>query len=76
MTGQLPTADTKYDRELGRVSALDREYAVELLADLDDETECDRLEIVAAWLRKARYEAVMADRKHRAALKTAHGETP
>ncbi len=57
---------TPYDAELGKITDEDREYAADLLGDLGDglPTDQDR-EIVAQWLRKVRYEAVIADRKKR-----------
>lgn len=75
MSERLPTADTTYDRELGRITPQDREYAAELVADLDDEiSNTDRLDTAAQWIRKVRYEAVMADRKTRSAQTSAERE--
>ncbi len=56
-----------YDMELGKITDQDREYARDLLEDgLPEETDPHmRLELVAQWFRKVRYEAVMADRKTR-----------
>lgn len=58
----------EYDAELGKITNGDREYARDLLEDdLPEETDVNmRIEIVAQWFRKVRYEAVMADRKLRA----------
>lgn len=57
-----------YDAKLGEITDRDREYAIDLLADLAEaclESEPHRQQIVAEWLRKTRYEAVIADRKVR-----------
>lgn len=63
--GEIGT--TPYDAELGKITDNDREYAIDLVDDLDHENdEGERLRIAAQWLRKAKYEAVMADRKSRA----------
>lgn len=56
---------TPYDQELGRITDEDREYARDLLDDIHDGSTDSAIEIVAQWLRKARYEAVIADRKKR-----------
>lgn len=76
MTERLPTADREYDRELGRITPQDREYAAELVGDIEDEiNDADaQVQIAAEWIRKVRYEAVMADRKRRAALTSGKGE--
>ena len=60
-------ADHVYDTELGQITDQDREYAVHLIADLHgwDLTREEQLRLVAQWLRKARYEAVIADRDKR-----------
>jgi len=65
-----------YDSELGKITDQDREYAADLLGDLADDAPTDlalRMEITASWLRKVRYEAVMADRKMRAVGETIDG---
>lgn len=52
-----------YDPELGTITDQDREYAIDMVNDIDDENDQgERLRIAAEWLRKARYEAVVADR--------------
>lgn len=57
---------TPYDAELGKITAQDHEYAFDLLHDLSmNDPQVDR-ERVALWLRKVRYEAVIADRKKQA----------
>lgn len=59
---------TPYDRELGKITRQDQEYASDLLDDLEEYHSSDRearLVTAAQWLRKARYEAVIADRKTR-----------
>jgi hypothetical protein len=49
-----------YDAELGKITDQDREYALDLLSDLKDETdEASKPYIVMQWLRKVRYEAVI-----------------
>jgi hypothetical protein len=58
-------AHSEYDSELGRITEQDREYAGAMLDDFTD--EWTRLECAAQWLRRVRYEAVMADRKRSAA---------
>lgn len=52
----------QYDRELGKITDQDREYASRLLLDLRDVSPEDELRLVAEWVRKVRYEAVIADR--------------
>ena len=55
-----------YDANLGEITVQDREYALDLMADLEDDNEGQSaLETIAQWFRKVRYEAVMADRKQR-----------
>lgn len=68
MSERLPAADTKYDRELGRVTPQDREYAAELVDDIEEDINdrAAQVETAALWIRKVRYEAVMADRAKRA----------
>ncbi len=57
---------TPYDAELGKITDQDREYAIDLVDDIDEEVDqVERLRIAAQWLRKVRYEAVIADRKSR-----------
>lgn len=59
---------TEYDRELGAITDDDRLNASDVLSDLEEmvtEPRLERVEVVAQWLRKVRYEAVMADRKKR-----------
>lgn len=63
---------TEYDSELGKITDQDREYAGDLIFDYscvytdaagnEDERA---LQVVAEWIRKVRYEAVMADRRTR-----------
>lgn len=60
--------ESQYDADLGRVTDQDRQYAKEILDEIANHTSS--LNDVAEWLRKVRYEAVMADRK----LRDSHGE--
>ena len=53
------------DIELSKITAQDHEYAKDLLEDLAEGMPGEQQTIVAQWLRKSRYEAVMADRKAR-----------
>lgn len=60
------TTGHQYDRELGRITDQDREYAADLISDLKDvETFEEELRLVAEWFRKVRYEAVLEDRDKR-----------
>lgn len=62
----LPLTRTPYDAELGEITEQDREYANDLLSDLQERPRpAPSVEIVAQWLRKVRYEAVIEDRKKR-----------
>lgn len=56
-----------YDRELGRITPQDREYAADLVDDIEDflDDRPGQIEAAAQWIRKVRYEAVMEDRKKR-----------
>lgn len=55
-----------YDEELAKITDQDREYAQDVLDDLAEPGKHETPQsIVAYWLRKVRYEAVMADRKKR-----------
>lgn len=54
-----------YDRELGKITDHDRQSAIDLLDNIYDAQMDERLELVAQWIRKCRYEAVIADRKNR-----------
>ena len=55
-----------YDAELGKITDQDREYAKDLIEDYEEDKEHGiGVATVAEWLRKVRYEAVMADRKAR-----------
>lgn len=67
------TVKHEYDRELGKITEQDREYAGELLMEWDclftknptcstDELDNEAIENTARWLRKVRYEAVLSDR--------------
>ena len=61
-------ATHEYDRELGRITEQDREYAREILDDIADYERTgqgDTIELIAQWLRKVRYEAVIADHAKR-----------
>lgn len=60
----------EYDAELGKITEIDREYARDMLEEIGDSTTVELItveliQIAAEWLRKSRYEAVMADRKNR-----------
>ena len=55
----------KYDRELGKITERDLEYAGDLVTDLNEAPRGDRIRVASEWLRKVRYEAVMADRNRR-----------
>jgi len=62
------TTATPYDTELGKITDQDREYAQELIDGYEQaisEAPGYALQEVAQWLRKVRYEAVIADRKSR-----------
>lgn len=65
LASRSPAPVHEYDRDLGKISDKDREYAVEIMDEIANHTSS--LEDVAQWLRKVRYEAVIADRKMRAA---------
>lgn len=55
-----------YDEKLGEITDQDREYAAELLDDLEmSDPLLQEIQTVAEWFRKVRYEAVIADRKTR-----------
>src|SRR5438874_1290548 len=58
-------AKHEYDRKLGTITAQDREYARDLLDDLNEVDDEPRDELIAVWFRKVRYEAVIADRSAR-----------
>lgn len=54
----------QYDQHLGEITAADRANAADLIDDLAIEFQASgRLETVAEWFRKARYEAVMGERR-------------
>ncbi len=57
----------RYDAELGKITDRDCEEAEDMLEDLDDDINdrATQLRTAAMWLRKVRYEAVIADRKSR-----------
>ena len=57
----------QYDRELGTITAQDREYAAEIIDDIKNprDPEDASVEGIAQWVRKIRYEAVIHDRLHR-----------
>lgn len=60
----------EYDIELGKITDQDREYAADLICDYccalsGGDTDAYAQEQVAQWLRKVRYEAVIADRAKR-----------
>jgi hypothetical protein len=58
--------NSPYDAELGKITEQDREYAKDMLEDLAEPGQHETPESIAAyWLRKVRYEAVIADRKTR-----------
>ena len=56
---------TPYDEELGKISDQDREYAKDMIDDLGFALDRQDMGVVEEWMRKHRYEAVMADRKSR-----------
>lgn len=64
----------EYDAELGRITEDDRSHAADILCDISDSADLEyREQTVAEWVRKIRYEAVMADRKRRNAIEQQKG---
>lgn len=63
--GPVPSAPAPYDAELGTITANDREYAIDMVSDLEIDDLEAQADTAAQWIRKVRYEAVIADRKRR-----------
>ncbi len=63
-------AEHVYDQELGKITDHDRECASEIIDEVEEniaEGRTEQIRLIAEWVRKIRYEAVIADRSRRSA---------